>query len=205
LGRARLANATSFAQLRDMEAISPEEARLQMIQDGLMTISMPEKPPKEAKKPLPTLGVGAKKTPERPGQIGAKQPPSMGGDGEVKKSIDEAIEKIASVIVPNIRESLNEIGEDDLGPAKSALLTAFLENDLDEVLGEIVKLNPLSEVELENKEKFPAFLGKAIVYNLINSDHLFSEDVVEDVQAKINKSLDEYVKSFIESQGDTDG
>lgn len=243
LGRARLANATAMNQYREMEAISPEEARLQAIQDGLFTISMPEKPPKEAKKENPLLNPLAKpgfgkKPPERPGQIGSPQPPSMGGDGEVKKSLvflpsklDEAVEKVVSVLAPNIRESLNEVGEDDFEPMKSLILnTVFSENDelglgsaldslmtsanvgnfnfdgLEDELAGLLEEEGLHAVNLDShidalrvkcEQEFPSFLGKAIVYTLVNSEHLFSGEVVEKVQERIDKSLADYVSTFV--------
>lgn len=238
LGRARLANATALNQLRDSEAISPEEIRLQMLQDGLLDSSLPEKPPKEAKKELPQIQPFGKKPPERPGQVGSPQPPSLGGDGEVKKSfeflpskLNEAVERVVSVLAPNIRESLNATGEDDFEPMKSLILdTVFSPEDqmglgsaLDILMksinvgkfdfsgmaGEIEDLlqsEGLYGVNIEDhvealrakcEQDFPAFLGKAIVYTLVNSESLFSNDVVENVQARINKSLSEYVATFV--------
>jgi hypothetical protein len=235
LGRARLANATALNQLREMEAISPDEARLQFMTDGLLDPSFPEKPPADAKKPDPILQPfgqkpGQKKAPERPGQVGSPQPPSLGGDGEVKKALftpanlNGMIEGVVTVLASNIRESLIETGEDDLEPMKSLIVNTVFSPD--EKLGEaIVSMMNSSSVgefdfsELKDvdetyvntlKEKceqeFPAFLGRAIVHTLVNSERLFSEDVVEDVQAKISGSLPEYVKAFISTLiGETDG
>ena len=42
LGRARLATSQAYMQLIDKRVITPKEARLQLIQDGLMSISMTE-------------------------------------------------------------------------------------------------------------------------------------------------------------------
>jgi hypothetical protein len=236
LGRARLANATAMNQYREMEAISPEEARLQAIQDGLFTISMPEKPPAEAKKPEVQAQPFGKKPPERPGSVGSPQPPSLGGDGEVKKSytyqpsdLKLAVERVVSVLAPNIRESIFDAGEDDYEPMKSLILnTVFSEDDqlglsdaltlmvrnvgqfqlegLGSELEELLVSEGLHAVDIEKhvetlKEKceqeFPAFLGKAIVYTLVNSESLFAGDVVENVQGKIEKSLSNYVSTFV--------
>jgi hypothetical protein len=232
LGRARLANATALNQLRDAEALSPAEIRLQFVQDGLLDPSFPEKPPADAKKPEPVLGQAfgkpGKKAPERPGQVGSPQPPSLGGDGEVKKSltflpssVNEAVEKVVSVMASSIRSSLEEVGEDDYAPMKSVILnTVFSEQDelgmgaALESLMNSAKIGEfkLDELELEElgfsqshvktlKERcersFPVFLGKAIVYTLVNSEYLFSGDVVERVQERVNKSLSEYAASLI--------
>ena len=238
LGRARLANATAMNQYREMEAISPEEARLQAIQDGLFTISMPEKPPKEAKKPIePMLG---KKTPERPASVGSPQPPSLGGDGEVKKSIefvsypseiDSVVEKVVSTLAPNIRDGFSALDSDDYEPMKSELLkTVFEEDRFSESLGLIVRnvgefrvdgekleleLRSIFEAEgvhilnmdahivnmrKKCQQEFPSFFGKAIAYTLINSDRLFSDDLLPVVQAEVRRSLSDYVSSFIRAE-----
>ena len=122
LGRARLANATAMNQYHQMGAISPEEARLQGIQDGLFTISMPEKPPKEATPKL--LG----KAPERPASVGSPQPPSLGGDGEMKSlagltiekgrsfntRIGKLVKRICEDVLPILTESAQSVNEDEL-------------------------------------------------------------------------------------------
>jgi hypothetical protein len=237
LGRARLANATALNQLRDAEALSPSEIRLQFMQDGLLDPSFPEKPPADAKKPEPVLGQAfgkpGKKAPERPGQVGSPQPPSLGGDGEVKKSLftpinlNSVVEGIVSVLAPNIRESLIDTGDDDLEPMKSLIVnTVFSEESelgaaIAKMSGEIGtfdfetiktllpesdnKETLINDLGQKCEQEFPAFLGRAVVYTLVNSERLFSEDVVEDVQAKISGSLPEYVKAFISTLiGETD-
>lgn len=146
LGRARLANATAMNQYHEMEAISPEEARLQAIQDGLFTISMPEKPPKEALKPAMPInspfgnkpsGTVGNKPPERPGSVGSPQAPSLGGDGEVKKSLvsfqpenlEQTIENIVSVLAPTVYESMDANAEE----MKSLVLESVF--SVDDALG----------------------------------------------------------------------
>jgi len=93
LGRARLATSQAYMQLIDKRVISPKEARLQLIQDGLMSISMPEDIPEDefdiltdtAQNPFGSTPFGAKK----PNMLGNPVPPSAGGQGEVKKSAFE--------------------------------------------------------------------------------------------------------------------
>lgn len=78
MGRARMANATAYGTLIDKRTLTPKEARLQMIADGLITIPIPEDPPEEDFPPmLSPLG-----TPERPGMLGNPKAPSQGGYGE---------------------------------------------------------------------------------------------------------------------------
>lgn len=129
IGRARLATATALNAFRQMESISPTEARLQAIQDGLFTISMPEDPPPDAK--LPLLAAPGKKPAERPGSVGSPQPPSLGGDGEVKKvriekgrafsaRINKLVKRIVEDVAPILLESASSVNEDELYLLRSA-------------------------------------------------------------------------------------
>ncbi len=82
LGRARLASSTAGGQLITMGVFSPEEWRQQMMADGLITISVPEKLPVElANLPLPGEAN------ERPNELGKPVAPSSGGHGEVKADV----------------------------------------------------------------------------------------------------------------------
>ena len=81
LGRARLAHSTAGGQFISMGVFSAEEWRQQTIADGLVTISVPEKLPKELKN-LPQVGEAS----ERPGALGSPVPVSGGGHGEVKQA-----------------------------------------------------------------------------------------------------------------------
>lgn len=230
MGRARLANATAFNQFRQMGSISPEEARLQAIQDGLFTISMPEKPPKEARPVLPQP-FGAKpgsKPPERPGQVGSPQPPSMGGDGEVKKAIfkpadlDSLVEKCVTVLAPNFEEAFGAVSEDEVETTKSLIENSvFSEDDfgLSAALGTMIGATNVGSFEynraalggmtdnidalIANFESgFPAFLGRSIVYNLVNSN-MKQKDLTSNVQQRVRVSIDEYAETFFE--GDSNG
>lgn len=84
-GRARLASATALTALIDKRIISPQEGRLQIMSDGLMTISMPEELPPDSEFPEPTLPFGAS-SPERPSMLGRPVAVSAGGQGEVRNS-----------------------------------------------------------------------------------------------------------------------
>jgi hypothetical protein len=106
VGRARLANATALGQMIDKKILTPKEARLQVIQDGGVTISIPEDYPEEDAPD--ELKPGAGGTPERPGALGSTNiPASQGGEGEVVsgKSMtisDEFIPMIARSIVDEL-------------------------------------------------------------------------------------------------------
>jgi hypothetical protein len=76
---------------------SPQEARQQMIADGLITISVPEKIPSDA---VPRNGNGD----ERPGSLGRPIPSSEGGHGEVVPRSDAFSQELSRITeVENIR------------------------------------------------------------------------------------------------------
>jgi hypothetical protein len=79
VGRARLANATAFDTWIKAGVFSAEEARLQAISDGLITISIPEQMPEDMQPP-PQPQQPAN---ERPSLLGRPIAPSDGGHGEV--------------------------------------------------------------------------------------------------------------------------
>lgn len=152
MGRARLANATAMNAFHQMGAISPTEARLQAIQDGLFTISMPEEPPPDAQPPMPAIagGTGKKKVPERPASVGSPQPPSLGGDGEVKKMrlekgrafparIGKLVKRICEDIAPILAESAQSVSEDDLYLLRSAVDESLYGEEDVFGIGEILK------------------------------------------------------------------
>lgn len=85
LGRARLANATAMQTLTNMKAVTPEEARKQLISDGMFTISMPESVPDydwpDEEKPAQRVG-----NEDQEEMRGDPVPASAGGEGEIRKS-----------------------------------------------------------------------------------------------------------------------
>lgn len=89
MGRARLASATALSLMIDKGSLTADEVRQQMIADGLITISIPEKMPEAAKaelqanKPAPF----GNPTAERPAMLGKPVAPSQGGYGEIKAEI----------------------------------------------------------------------------------------------------------------------
>lgn len=84
LGRARLASSTAFQQLVAIKSFTPKEARLQMVADGLITISIPEDVP-EDEFPEPVI-PNQQQPNERPSMLGRPVSPSDGGHGEIKEA-----------------------------------------------------------------------------------------------------------------------
>ena len=99
VSRARLANATAATQFVSNKMFTPEEMRQQTIQDGLITISVPESIPDDAEFPdEPT------EPEERPSLLGRPVSPSEGGHGEVKGDyIDTEFDRIANIEPARIR------------------------------------------------------------------------------------------------------
>lgn len=150
IGRARLANATAMNAYHQMGSISPTEARLQAIQDGLFTISMPEEPPPDAAPPMMMPGKPGSKPPERPGMVGSPQPPSLGGDGEVKKMvikkgrafparINKLVKRIVEDVAPVLLESAQSVNEDELYLLRSAVDESLYGEEDVFGIGEILK------------------------------------------------------------------
>lgn len=84
VARARLANSQAFTAWMQGGIFSNEELRLQAMADGLVSIPLPEKPPKEALQNLDAplgLDTGRNK------QVGNPVPVSVGGHGDVKKAV----------------------------------------------------------------------------------------------------------------------
>lgn len=110
LGRARLATMTAFNQMIESQVILPEEARMQMLNDGLITISIPEKLPEGAFDEInEQKAQKIKDAQERPGSLGAPVSPSQGGHGEITKSkrseVNEDVERIKGEFLFDISDT----------------------------------------------------------------------------------------------------
>lgn len=142
LGRARLANATAWGQMIDKGSFTAQEARLQTMADGLITINIPEAVPAEAKK---VAQEARKPQTPRPGILGNPVPASAGGHGEVRESIvvgksknfgsqlKRLVRDITNAFAPIIIESSQGLSEDEI-----YLLRSYVDESLfgeEDVLG----------------------------------------------------------------------
>ncbi len=121
LGRSRLATVTALNQAMASRMITAQEGRLQMMADGLFSISMPEEIPPEVS------NNAVEEAPERPGLLGMPVSPSQGGWGEIRSAFDDEIdrvfspsdENIVNLLVPiiyNIYEDvLNDVEKSEAG------------------------------------------------------------------------------------------
>lgn len=81
VGRARLADAQAWDIMVKNGSFSPEEARQQFIADGLTSVPLPEKPPKEAVPQSTPAG-----SPKRNELTQSPVPASAGGQGEIRNA-----------------------------------------------------------------------------------------------------------------------
>lgn len=140
LGRARLASAQAFKTWQDSGNLSPQEIRSQIIEDGLVSISLPDELPPDAKPlppPTPFGKVGGNAEPE---MIGDAKPPSGGGEGEIRKaftvtpnkSLLSVTEKIVNTLTPKILDTVVTSSEDDFLMVRSVIGESLFD-DLDEL------------------------------------------------------------------------
>jgi len=132
MGRARLSDATAWSQYIAQGIFTPEEARLQTISDGLVSISISEKlpegyiPPQAGTKPA-----------ERPSMLGRPIAPSSGGQGEV---LQAALESDPEFF--------------DLFSEKEAKFADMTDKEKEETLEEInIYLRQFSAIMLDNNTK----------------------------------------------------
>ncbi len=183
MGRARLASATAFNILTQAGSFSPQEVRSQVLQDGLMSIPVPDQLPPEAK-PQPQ-----NKPQERPGALGHGVPPAMGGEGNVKslvsvKKVNEKnLNEIVGEVVKQLYDQLQDISEDEMYLAKSYINNAiFDEADT-----------------LEMAEYFKALSGTKIVtfdFKEMNKElksQGFTKEEIGAIKSKIEAGVSEFL------------
>lgn len=124
MGRARLASATAFNIWTQMGAFSPQELRSQAIQDGLISVSIPDEMPDDVE-PAPQ-----NKVQERPGALGNPSPASSGGEGEIRsftaKSSPLSLNKLMNEIVKKIYDQIiSPLSDDELYLAKSVVMDSL--------------------------------------------------------------------------------
>lgn len=128
IGRARLASMTAIGSAIDKQVLTPDEGRQQLVSDGLITISIPEKFPESEKKPELPPGQGfpfGNKSPERPGMLGKPVTPGQGGYGEVKSEMySEFSDVMDASILSDEPAPISEFSEADMELAKAFVLVA---------------------------------------------------------------------------------
>lgn len=170
LGRARLATSQAFSAWRQMGLFSVQELRSQSIQDGLVSISMPDEVPTDAK-PDPVLSPNGE-----PELLQGGKAPSAGGEGEIKSLIDSVSFKVKSRnfnnfldslitdFVPKLIQSLSDISEDELEVTKSMISDAVLSEEdslmLSNIITNIIQNRSLGTFQFGQIEsEFESLLG----------------------------------------------
>lgn len=140
MGRARLATATGLNLMVTAGSLSAEEARMQMIKDGLIDIPIPLAPPPDAKPMLPggmqpqggaKKGAQSKNNPKNPGALGHGVPPSMGGEGELRSfvkrgqsfdaNVDRFVRNTVAAIFPQVLQNIYQFSDDEIIMSKSLI------------------------------------------------------------------------------------
>lgn len=129
LGRARLASAQAFKTWQDGGNLSPQEVRSQIIEDGLVSISLPDELPPDAKPLLPTGPFGKVGGNAEPEMIGDAKPPSGGGEGEIRKAFTAkpnknlftVTEKVVNTLLPQIIDTVSSSSDDDILMVRSMI------------------------------------------------------------------------------------
>lgn len=173
LGRARMANATAFGQWIDKRILTPQEARLQMISDGLVTISISEEVDEKEFDIIKDTMI-MPPTPERPALTGSPVSPSQGGRGEsgggVRKSAAE------SRMEATLTASFNRIQ----GEANNARLEKLIEKVApviyDQVAGVAEDLTERSQVKRWNVWYDENLIERAVTDVTPETDPTFEED-----------------------------
>lgn len=216
LGRARLASATAFNLLQSNGNFSQQEVRSQMIQEGLITISIPDKLPKDAKakqeakfwhdtlqQPIdkqgnPT-GGSQKDKPTEPEAVGSPKAPSGGGEGDIKKlasltiksrtkNLNEVVNTLVTTITPKVIEAISGVGEDEIYLIKSTINNSLF--DEEDILG----LQPILKAIVESKPlvqlKFKGLEDELKFLSGVNADlHIYTKRLEQRINKGINPFL----------------
>ena len=195
LGRARLATATAGNLLIDKRVLSPKELRLQLIADGLVTISIPEEIPEEEFDilPEPASPFGSPSTAKKPGMLGTQVPPSSGGQGEVKSKFEEELD----LGVDRFLESLETKSEDFVFlPDADAIATEFTSLIGEEHNSEVQ--SKISEyIKNTVPSRFTEAYAKVLPYLELEDSNVIADNVGEELKNLRYNLTDEFANEVI--------
>lgn len=217
LGRARLASSQAFTTWMNDGVLAPLEVRQQIIQDGLMSVAIPDEIPPEAKPMTPAertiryIGKGEK----QPGTPGNKEPellqggkaPSMGGEGEIKSLVDSVsfkaksrnlnnfVDSLVADFVPKLIDTLSAVSEDELDVMKSMVSDSVLDETdslmLSKIITNIVQNRSLGTFQFGDLEKeFERILGDDYpTVNIKNLIHTFKSRLQSNLADFIGRAV----------------
>jgi hypothetical protein len=194
MGRARLASATAFNLLQTNGNFSAQEVRTQLIKDGLVDVTMPDKLPPDAKPVVPQSNA------KQPGALGKPVPPSQGGHGEIKKStvaftpkkrtMNKVVNDLLDQIYPKVKEVYENASDDDFFYVRSLVNESFFD-------GDALEIQPIIEASMNGKtliefkpnkrdlaEELKTLIGNKNL-NLINIDK-YVEEFIDNINNKLN-------------------
>ncbi|MCK5342331.1 MAG: hypothetical protein KAR20_02945, partial [Candidatus Heimdallarchaeota archaeon] len=151
-GRARMSTMTAFSQAIDKRMLTPQEGRLQLVRDGIITISIPEEIPMEDFDILPEEGL----SPARPGEIGNPVPPSQGGHGEPEIGRSMSEDAMGVVLKQSFEDFLGNATKDKL----ERLIRLIAPKVFHQVKGAMKELSSSQEVRRWNLFHEKALYGK---------------------------------------------
>lgn len=169
VSRARLGNATAMGALIDKQVITPGEGRRQFIADGLFTIAMPEEIPSDE---LPVPAPSPTGPQERPGLLGAPQPPSTGGWGGKMEERAYKSPTASATFEGIVKRALEKISNDATDVRIRRLIRSVAKNVYNEVRS---VLTELSEQDLD-------------LWNIWHDKVMFGEE--KDTPAETLRALD---------------
>lgn len=198
LGRARLASATAMNIWLTMGAFSAQEVRSQTINDGLVSLSFPDKIPSDAHPIQTAQPFGGKPgSPNKePEQLGNPKPPSAGGEGEIKsvtykaktRAMDKFISNIVSALTPKIYAQTLSISEDEIFLVKSMVQDSLF-SEADELgLQAIIKSfadQKLVDFKYDGLDKE--------LRSLVGDDTVSISPYVKQLQKMISSGFNEYI------------
>lgn len=202
LGRARLASATAFNIYKQMGAFSSQEIRSQTINDGLVSLSFPDKIPPDAQETPPAQPFGGSpgKPNKEPETLGNPKPPSAGGEGEIKsitfksktKAMESFIHDLVVSVAPKIYERVLSVGEDEFFLVKSLVQDSLFSEDDELGLQEII--HSFSDQHLVSF-KYDGLEDE--LKSLVGDDTVSVAPYVRQLKTSINSGFNEYIGKAI--------
>jgi hypothetical protein len=198
MGRARLASATAFGMFQDKGVFSPQEIRSQVIQDGLVSIALPDEIPPDAQPLPPPTPFGGKPTNKEPELMGGNpKAPSKGGEGEKTKSFvvkskpktfDSALENLVKEFSSKLSNTVSNISEDEIEIWRSTINESiFSEEDqleLKSMIESAMGSKPVVSVKFDGiEEEIRSMLGDE--YKDVNMES-YIRTLEEDVKKSLN-------------------
>lgn len=195
--RARLGDSQAWSLFIENKVFTPQEARLQAIADGIVTISIPEEYPEDANAPQAKNPV-----PNKRDYMGNPVPPSLGGQGEVRLSdaftreVDKYVE-VEDIYLRKLVRSIIPIMQSEV----SKVITLFDDEDgidlwnewYDDVLwGDVVDddIPALTKSTIRNSQK--------TLLNILKTDKMWNKsvdmpDILKDLVELYRKSRVDYL------------